>query len=81
MTITIESIKNYNPELALYNKILDNLKSTYKYHKTVSRSSDKTPLELLVIVNGERERIFKDTPGIYNQALQALIDLVNGEVI
>ena len=81
MTITIESIKNYNPELALYNKILDNLKSTYKYHKAVSRSSDKTPLELLVIVNGERERIFKDTPGIYNQALQALIDLVNEEVI
>ena len=80
MIITIDSVKNYNPELALYNKILDTLKLVYKSHKLFYKSN-KTPLELLVMVHNERKDSYRYEPEIYNQALQALIDLVNGEVI
>ena len=78
--ITIEAIKNYNPELALYNKILDNLKLHYRSHKLFYKGN-KSPLELLVMVNNDREFSYRHTPEVYNQALQALIDLVNGEAI
>lgn len=80
MTITIEAVKNYNPELALYNKILDNLKLVYKSHKLFYRS-DKTPLQLLVMVHNERKDSYRYELEVYDQALQALIDLVNGEAI
>jgi hypothetical protein len=80
MTITIEAVKNYNPELALYNKILDNLKLVYKSHKLFYRS-DKTPLQLLVMVHNERKDSYRYELEVYDQALQALIDLVNQEAI
>jgi hypothetical protein len=79
MTITIDSVKNYNPELALLNDILDKLKFEYKSLKLIH--ADKTPLELIVKAHNNREFFYKETPEIYDQALQALIDLVNGEVI
>lgn len=79
MTITIEAVKNYNPELALLNNILDKLKFEYKQLKLIH--GDKTPLELIVKAHNNREFFYKDTPEIYDQALQALIDLVNGETI
>ncbi len=79
MTITIEAIKNYNPELALLNNILDKLKFEYKQLKLIH--ADKSPLELIVKAHNNREFFYKETPEVYDQALQALIDLVNGEVI
>jgi hypothetical protein len=77
--ITIDSVKNYNPELALLNNILDKLKFEYKQLKLIH--GDKSPLELIVKAHGNREFFYKDTPEIYDQALQALIDLVNQEAI
>jgi hypothetical protein len=79
MTITIEAVKNYNPELALLNQILDKLKFEYKQLKLIH--ADKSPLELIVKAHGNREFFYKDTPEVYDQALQSLIDLVNGEAI
>lgn len=77
--ITIDSVKNYNPELALLNGILDKLKFEYKQLKLIH--ADKSPLELIVKAHGNREFFYRHTPEIYDQALQALIDLVNGETI
>jgi hypothetical protein len=77
--ITIETVKNYNPELALLNQILDKLKFEYKQLKLIH--ADKSPLELIVKAHNNREFFYRHTPEIYDQALQALIDLVNGETI
>lgn len=77
--ITIEAVKNYNPELALLNQILDKLKFEYKQLKLIH--TDKSPLELIVKAHGNREFFYKDTPEIYDQALQALLDLVNSDAI
>ena len=77
--ITIEAIKNYDPELALYNNILDKLKFEYKQLKLIH--ADKTPLELIVKAHNNREFFYKETPEIYDQALQTLIDLVNDNQI
>lgn len=77
--ITIEAVKKYNPELALLNSILDKLKFEYKSLKTIH--VDKSPLELIVKAHNNREFFYKETPEIYDQALQALIDLVNQDQI
>jgi hypothetical protein len=77
--ITLDSVKNYNPELVLLNSILDKLKFEYVNLKLIH--TDKSPLELIVKAHGNREFFYKDTPEIYDQALQALIDLVNQEAI
>jgi len=74
--ITIETVKTYDANLALYNKILDSLKLVYKSHKSYYKAS-KTPLELIVKVHNERRDTFRYESEIYEQALQALIDLVN----
>ena len=79
MTITIEAVKNYNPELALLNSILDKLKFEYKQLKLIH--GDKSPLELIVKAHNNREFFYKDTPEVYDQALQALLDLVNSDAI
>jgi hypothetical protein len=77
--ITIDSVKNYNPELALLNQILDKLKFEYRQLKLIH--ADKSPLELIVKAHNNREFFYRHTPEVYDQALQALIDLVNGEAI
>lgn len=74
--ITIEAVKTYDANLALFNKILDSLKLIYKSHKLYYKSS-KTPLELLVKVHNERRDSYRYEAEVYEQALQALIDLVN----
>ena len=77
--ITIEAVKKYNPELALLNQILDKLKFEYTQLKLIH--ADKSPLELIVKAHNNREFFYKETPEIYDQALQALIDLVNDNQI
>lgn len=77
--ITIEAVKNYNPELALLNNILDKLKFEYTQLKLIHK--DKSPLELIVKAHNNREFFYKETPEIYDQALQSLIDLVNQDQI
>jgi diketogulonate reductase-like aldo/keto reductase len=79
MTITIEAVKKYNTDLALLNRILDKLKFEYVNLKLIH--ADKSPLELIVKAHNNREFFYKDTPEIYDQALQALIDLVNSKAI
>ena len=78
--ITIEAVKTYDANLALFNKILDTLKLVYKSHKLFYRS-DKTPLQLLVMVHNERKDSYRYELEVYEQALQALIDLVNTDAI
>lgn len=78
--ITIETVKTYDANLALFNKILDSLKLVYKSHKLYYKAS-KTPLELLVMVHNERRDSYRYESEIYEQALQALIDLVNRDEI
>ena len=82
--ITVNDIKTYDANLARFNQILDNLKKEYGYQKIIHAKSNKTPLELLVKVHNDREYFYTRTPELktsYDQALQALVDLVNNEAI